>query len=678
MEIAMPAQQPLTKRAYSFLTIKSTNTDDGKRIIRGVATTPTPDRMGDIVDPLGVTFKNPLPFLWQHDSWSPIGTCTFDKPTKDGITFVAELPIVEELGALKDRIDEAWQSIKLGLVRAVSIGFRAMEYSFMDEGGIRFIASEIYELSAVTIPAQPEAVITSLKNMDAKGLALIKRFDVGAPAATGRKDINGDVSPGASGKSTTKSKPTPKERTVAKTIAEQITALEAKRAANAARMGEIMQKSVDEGRSSDEAEQEEFDTVSDEVDKIDKDLERLRKIEKANAGSARAVVTLKNVAEGSAARGGASVKMQPKLDPGINFARFAKVKALSHILHRSSLEIAEKMYGADSDVVGIFKANEVFPGTTNPNNWAGDLVGPQGSQFADFAAYLRPATILGKFGQNGVPSLRQVPFRQPLISQTGGGASYWVGEGKPTPLTAFDFDRTTIEPLKIGNIAVLTKENIQSSSPSSDAIVRDALRDAIAAGLDLTFIDPTNAGTAGVKPASVTNGAAVVASTGTDADHIRLDIRALFQKFIAANNAPSNGVFILSSTNALALSIMVNALGQKEFPNMTMTGGILEGLPAIVSDYAGNTVALVNASDIYEADEGETNVDMSMEASLEMKNAAGVTQDGAGGVGAQLVSLWQNGLVGLKGERTINWKKRRASAVAYLSGVAWGGAVPNS
>jgi HK97 family phage prohead protease len=152
-------------RAYSLLTVKAV--EDDKRIIRGVATTPTVDRVGDIIEPLGVTFKNPLPLLWQHMHDKPIGFVKFDKPTKDGITFEAELPVVEEEGALRDRIEEAWQSIKLGLVRAVSIGFKAVEYAFLDEGGIRFIKTEVFELSAVTIPANGEAIISAVKSIDA-------------------------------------------------------------------------------------------------------------------------------------------------------------------------------------------------------------------------------------------------------------------------------------------------------------------------------------------------------------------------------------------------------------------------------------------------------------------------------------------------------------------------------
>ena len=79
-------------------------------------------------------------------------------------------------------------------------------------------------------------------------------------------------------------------------------------------------------------------------------------------------------------------------------------------------------------------------------------------------------TIIGKFGQNGVPALRAVPFRKPLILGTGGGAGFWVGEAKPKPMTAFDFDRSTLSPLKCATIAVLSMENIRDSSPASDSI----------------------------------------------------------------------------------------------------------------------------------------------------------------------------------------------------------------
>jgi hypothetical protein len=96
------------------------------------------------------------------------------------------------------------------------------------------------------------------------------------------------------------------------------------------------------------------------------------------------------------------------------------------------------------------------------------------------------------------------------------------------------------------------------------------------------------------------------------------------------------------------------------------------GFPVIVSDHLDDVVVLVNATDIYEGGEGTVSVDMSREASLEMKSA-GLVQDGTVGTGTTLVSLWQSNLVGLRAEIEVNWKRRRTSAVAYLTSVDWGG-----
>lgn len=166
----------MQNRAYAVLSIKSI--DEDARVIRGTATTPAVDRGGDIIDPLGCKFQNPLAFLWQHKHDKPIGSVEFGKPTKDGIPFEATIAKSDEPGTLKERLDEAWQSIKLKLVKAVSIGFRPIEYSFMESGGIHYTETEIFELSAVTIPANSEALITEIKSMgDAAYMRAIKALD---------------------------------------------------------------------------------------------------------------------------------------------------------------------------------------------------------------------------------------------------------------------------------------------------------------------------------------------------------------------------------------------------------------------------------------------------------------------------------------------------------------------
>lgn len=179
----------MQNRAYSFIQIKAL--DEDKRIISGIASTPNPDRVGDIVQPMGAKFKLPLPFLWQHNHDQPIGHVTEATLTPQGIAFTAEIARTDEPGKLKDLLDLAWQCLKMKLVAAVSIGFRPLKYAFIADGGIEFEEWEWFELSAVTIPAQADATITSVKSIDAglrkaAGVADPEIPQPDKPAATGK------------------------------------------------------------------------------------------------------------------------------------------------------------------------------------------------------------------------------------------------------------------------------------------------------------------------------------------------------------------------------------------------------------------------------------------------------------------------------------------------------------
>jgi uncharacterized protein len=153
------------QRAYTLLEVRSS--DDEQRSIEGMATTPAPDRYDDIVEPLGAKYTIPMPLLWQHSHDQPVGHVEFAKPSADGIPFKARIMKTDEEGTLKARLDEAWQSVKLGLIRAVSIGFRPLEYSRLENGGLRFLSWEWLELSLVTIPANGEATINVIRSIDA-------------------------------------------------------------------------------------------------------------------------------------------------------------------------------------------------------------------------------------------------------------------------------------------------------------------------------------------------------------------------------------------------------------------------------------------------------------------------------------------------------------------------------
>lgn len=668
-----------TERGYSLFTIKSV--DEDKRTMTGIATTPATDRVGDIVEPKGAQFELPIPFLWQHDHSKPVGWVTNARVSAKGIEVVIEMAKELEPGVLKDRLDEAWQSIKSGLVRGLSIGFRGLESAdITGTWGQRFTKWLWLELSAVTIPANGEASIQTVKSID-----LEQRASHGDKPA--RPVVRIDTSPGASGNSS-KAKPKPQEGNDMN-IAEMIKNLEAQKLQKTTRLNEITNKAMDEGRGKDAAEKEEFDTLRDEVKAIDGELVDLRELEALNVTKATPVNGTPTMVSASAARSPATVKNTQILEPGIEFARFVMcqvaargdaVKALTlakaHYPQMDRVVKALDMQANSRGIAELIKA-DVAAGTTLQTTWAAPLVDYQ--NFAgDFVEYLRPQTIIGKFGTGGVPSLNRIPFNIRITGQTSGGSGYWVGEGKPKPLTKFDFNAVELRWAKVANIAVLTEELIRFSDPSAERLVRDALADALRARLDIDFIDPDKAAVANVSPASITNGVVAISSTGNTAAAIRQDLRNLWAPFIAANNPPTSAVYIMSATTALALSLMMNDLETAPlFPGLTMNGGTFNGVPVIVSEYldndggsGGSIVILANARDIWLADDGGFTIDASREASLQMLDNP--TNDSGVPTPTTSVSMFQTNSVAIRCERYINWQKRRTSAVAWLDGVNWG------
>ncbi|WP_158783286.1 phage major capsid protein [Pantoea sp. BAV 3049] len=637
------------QHAVSLLKVKAVNEET--REITGIATTPTPDRYGDVVMPEGAEFQLPIPLLWQHDHQSPIGEVTSAKVTTEGIEIKATLAKADAPSQLAARLEEAWQSIRLGLVKGLSIGFRPIEYAYIDEGGIRFTRWEWYELSVVTVPANAEGTINTVKSIDER---------LRAASGHNQPESKTEKTAGATAKKITPIKGKQMN------IAEQIKSFETKRATLDAQREAVMAKSFEEGRTLDAEEEEQYDEVSAEIKSVDAHLARLRDMESTKADTAKPVQKAAGgqVVTTAGNRAPGVIRVEQKLEKGIGFARFAKCLAAANGSRSDALEIAKSQYKDDAKLHHVIKAAVGAASTTDPT-WAGSLVEYQ--EYAqDFIEFLRPQTVIGRFGQGGVPALRSVPFNVRIPAQTSGGSANWVGQGKAKPLTKFDFESITFGFAKVAAIAVLTDELIRFSNPAADALVRNALAEAVIARLDTDFIDPTKAETAGVSPASITNGITAIPSTGNPDD----DAAAAFGTFVDANLQPTGAVWLMSSTTALALSMRKNALGQKEYPDMSLLGGTFMGLPVIVSQYVGSLLVLVNAPDIYLADDGGVAVDMSREASLEMQSEP--TGDSLTPTPVEMVSMFQTNSVAIRAERWINWKRRRTAAVAVISGVNYG------
>ncbi len=134
----------------------------------------TADRMGDRVHADGWQLdnykKNPI-FLWAHDyKQLPIGKAIAVAPADDKLMFriqFANHPFAETV----------YQLYKGGFLNAVSVGFAPIDFAeYQEDGkaGYDYNKQELLELSAVPVPAHPDALVTAR----GQGLITVKEFEM--------------------------------------------------------------------------------------------------------------------------------------------------------------------------------------------------------------------------------------------------------------------------------------------------------------------------------------------------------------------------------------------------------------------------------------------------------------------------------------------------------------------
>jgi len=166
------------RRAYYLPAVgltKASAAGERDMVKRVVLTTPARDRQGDIMVPTGVSLrwfvKNPV-VLWAHRyDQAPIGTVDPGSiaVSESGI----EADVVFDKGSVVGR--EVFGLYDRGVMRAWSIGFLPLEWELIEDaasgkvGGYRVTRWELLELSAVPVPANPEALSRQLHCYEARG-----------------------------------------------------------------------------------------------------------------------------------------------------------------------------------------------------------------------------------------------------------------------------------------------------------------------------------------------------------------------------------------------------------------------------------------------------------------------------------------------------------------------------
>jgi hypothetical protein len=141
--------------------------DEKNRTIEFVASTEAVDRYGDIIRVAGWkldAYKNNPIFLWAHRSGEPpIGKCVGIHVESNPPALVQKIEFAD--AATYTFADTVFNLYKGGFLNAVSVGFMPLEdpKRLLDADGnwtygYEFTSQELLELSAVPVPANPEAL----------------------------------------------------------------------------------------------------------------------------------------------------------------------------------------------------------------------------------------------------------------------------------------------------------------------------------------------------------------------------------------------------------------------------------------------------------------------------------------------------------------------------------------
>lgn len=317
-----------------------------------------------------------------------------------------------------------------------------------------------------------------------------------------------------------------------------------------------------------------------------------------------------------------------------------------------ALALSKSLYGYSNPAVRFFEKSTVGTGDLN----ADPDFRSAGRAFIEL---VQIRSLIGKI--NAISPFRSVPAHTRILAQTDRPVAYWTSEGAQKLASHTAFEQKSLDTKKITGLLVLTKELLTGQGAAFESAVSNDLVNPIAALEGFSFLDPSNGGIPNQSPASVTNGVVAVPSSGSDADAVRADIRALFAAF---DGSLETAVMAMHPDTALSLSLMQASLGET---GLTVRGGDLFGVPVVTSDSVpvdsnGAVVALVDPAGILLTDEGV----QFRHSTLSTIGIAAVPE------GTQYLSLWQNNLTAALAERFLNWEVARPGSVAWLSGVQWG------
>jgi HK97 family phage prohead protease len=640
----------------------------------------TPDRLGDVIVADGWVLdnfnKNPIA-LFNHNANFPIGR--WRDLRVEGNSLRGHLEMAPK--GTSDRIDEIRKLIDVGILRAVSVGFRDVESEPINEkdpwGGKRFIKQELVETSLVSVPANPNALAI------AKSLSISPTTMDLVFAKHGNKDeVKRRRLIGKHAKSL-------KEGGSAMSLSQRISDVEAKLVERRDKLTAHLER-VDDSNVSDTDLQVTVD-LNAEIAQLEKQHTALVESEKLLAntsnggnGHVRPNRALAIVTPGNGGNGQAAVASPPiitgsrrkELDPIDYLVRSAVVAIQAKSWGKMPDETRQKIYGDDDEtkvVNDLILRAASAPAMTTVAGWAAELVQ---QKYTDLMPLLMPAAILTRLSGMGLVLSFGATGRIiiPTRNRTPTIAGSFVGEGAAIPVRQGAFSSQTLTPKKMAVISTWTREMSDHSTPAIEGLIREAIQVDTSVAVDTVLIDANPATT--IRPAGLLNGvSATTATAGGGIAALIGDLTALLGAL--TTNTYGNvrsPAFLVNPTDMLRASLL-QAANTGIFPFQTqIAAGRLNGVPLIDSSTVpAKTMILVDAADFVVVGGEAPRMEISDQATLHMEDTAplDLVSGSPGTVASPQRSLFQTDSLALRMVMPLNWVQRRTGTIAWVQNVTW-------
>jgi HK97 family phage prohead protease len=620
------------------------------------------DRMGDVIEPAGwqlAHFRDNPIALFNHDRNQVIGE--WQNVTVKGGRLVGKLklaahdpdtPVSNMVGAL----------VRQGILRAVSVGFRALQKEKLGEkadeffGPFRFTKTELLECSLVSVPANPNA------------LAVAKEFPRDVVAEVLSKPANELLERAV----TVHGKPAkPLARHGANmTLAQKIQAAQAR--INGLRDQAQQLANKDDTQLSDE-ERKLTEELPAMLEAEQRELARLEGLERTLAPRPATPPADKPLTGEILAPAPVWAAPKKKLEPADYGFRALSI-GLKAFGNQMPLEAAlREMYGND-EATGIFLRAAVNPAQTTVAGWAAELVTTANGAWFDrlvaksIYAPLSAAGARYDLGRNGTLKLPTRTTSNQLSGQ-------WVGEGLPKPVKRLSLTTKDLKPHKLAVISTFTEEMAMYSTPAIEGIIRQAMTDDTQESLDAYLIDavaesasrPAGLLNAANGPVTVPPSAAATASAAMVAD-----LKGLIAAIVGNGGGTAIQV-LMNPAQAMGIGFAQTTTGDFVFSGTDEAGRKFNVSFIVSRTIPAAKVIAVEAADFATATGDTPRFAVSNEATLHEDDAPGPisTVGTPNTVAAPIRSLFQTDSMAIRLSLYVTWIMRRTGMVASVNPVIW-------